>query len=709
MSWLRALCGTVLIAPTIAADAAERSDVLVAEFEEETWGRWRAEGQAFGPGPARGTLPNQMHVSGYRGERLVNSFHGGDGTPGALTSPALRIERPYINFLIGGGRHPGETCINLLVDGEVVRTASGPNDRPGGSEQLDWHTWDVAELIGERATIEIVDRHTGGWGHINVDQIVQSDRRRQAAPASREVAIEKRYLHLPVKNGAAKRRMAFVVDGETVREFEIELADGEPDFRVFSDVSQFAGKTLTIEVDRLPEGSQGLASIVPAEEVPGPETLYREQYRPQFHFTARRGWLNDPNGLVYHDGEWHLYFQHNPYGREWGNMHWGHAVSRDLVHWRELPIALYPQRFGDWCFSGSAVVDSRNTAGFQTGDEEVIVVAYTSTGRGECIAFSNDRGRTFTEFEGNPVVRHRGRDPKVIWYGPGGHWVMAVYDEHEDKQWIAFYTSPDLKQWTYQSRIEGYFECPELFELPVDGDAKNTKWLVYGADGAYSIGEFDGTRFTAESGKHRFNWGNCFYASQLYNNVPDGRCLQVAWGRSAIPGMPFNQMMDFPVELTLGTTEEGPRLFARPVREIETLHERRHAVEDRALPPGENPLEGVRGQLFHIRARLVPGEGAKAGFSIRGIRVEYDAAAGTLTCQGQSAPLTLEDGELALEILVDRTSIEVFGGEGGVYMPIGVIPKDEDRSLAVFTRGGETRIESLEVFELRSAFGADSE
>ena len=157
--------------------------------------------------------------------------------------------------------------------------------------------------------------------------------------------------------------------------------------------------------------------------------MYQEKYRPQFHFSPRIGWNNDPNGLVFYKGEWHLYFQHNPYGWNWGNMHWGHAVSTDLVHWTQLPIAIYPFKYGDWVFSGGAVVDEDNTAGFKSGAEEVIVASYTSTGRGEAIAYSNDRGRTFTDYAGNPVVKHQGRDPKIIWYGPGKHWVMAVYDE----------------------------------------------------------------------------------------------------------------------------------------------------------------------------------------------------------------------------------------------------------------------------------------
>jgi hypothetical protein len=164
-----------VLAWTSLGAAAERADLLIADFEGKDYGDWKTTGEAFGPGPAPGTLPGQMPVSGYKGKGLVNSFYGGDRSTGTLISPPLTIDRKYINFLIGGGKHPGETCINLLLDGKVVRTATGPNDQPGGSEHLDWHTWDVSDLAGKMVVIQIVDQHTGGWGHINIDHIVQSD------------------------------------------------------------------------------------------------------------------------------------------------------------------------------------------------------------------------------------------------------------------------------------------------------------------------------------------------------------------------------------------------------------------------------------------------------------------------------------------------------------------------------------------------------
>ena len=691
-----------LLAPALTA-SAEDKDILVADFEGEDYGEWKAEGEAFGPGPAAGTLPNQMEVSGFEGKRLVNSFFRGDATTGTLTSPEFKIERKYLNFLVGGGKH-AETRVDLLLDGKVVRTATGPNDRPGGSERLDWHTWDVADLSGRTVTIHIVDEHAGGWGHINVDHIVQSDRRWQAEPARRELVIEKRYLHLPVKTGATMRRATFAVDGRTVREFDIEYAEGKPDFFAFSDVGAFRGTTLTVMIDRLPSGSEALASIMQSDEVPSADALYDEPRRPQFHFTSRRGWLNDPNGLIFHDGEYHLFYQHNPFGWAWGNMHWGHAVSRDLVRWKELPIALYPRRYGDWAFSGSAVVDERNTSGFGTAENPPLVAAYTSTGRGECVVYSTDRGRTWTEYEGNPVVRHAGRDPKLLWHEPTGRWVMAVYDEEGGKQAIAFYTSPDLKSWEYQSRIDGFFECPDLFELPVQGaDGKRSRWILYAADGKYLVGDFDGRAFKPESGKHTLWHGN-FYAAQTFSDTPDGRRVQVGWARGVeFRGMPFNQQMTVPVVLTLRATADGPRMFAEPVEELESLRRESHAHKDLTVD-GETPLEGVNGDLFDITAEFDPGSAASCGLLIRGVPVNYDAKKRELTCHNVTAPVASVNGRIRLRILADRGSLEVFANDGAAAISAGVILPDGERSVVAFARGGAARFHVIEMHKLSSAW-----
>lgn len=694
-----------------AAGWAASGDLPIADFEGETYGPgWEVTGEAFGPGPARGTLPGQMPVSGFHGRGLVNTFFHGDGATGTLTSPEFRIERRYLAFLIGGGYDPEKLTVSLLVDGRPVRTATGPNRRPGGTEALEPAFWDLQDLAGKSARVRITDQATGGWGHLNVDDLRLTDRRPAAAvlDARRELRAEHRYLILPVKNGAPQRRMTVLDAGKPVREFDIELADGRPDFEVFLDLAPFRGKTLTIQVDRLPDGAAALQAVRQSDTVPGAERLYREPLRPQFHFSSRRGWNNDPNGLVYSAGEYHLYYQHNPYGWDWGNMHWGHAVSRDLVHWRELPIALYPHAYGDMAFSGSAVVDRNNTGGWKTGANDVLVGAYTSTGRGECILYSNDRGRTWTEYAGNPVVRHEGRDPRLLWHEPTHRWVMCLYDEGrehgKERRSIDFYTSPDLKRWTKGGRADGYFECPDLFRLPVDGRPGAGKWVLLAADGNYSLGDFDGREFHPDSGKQRGNWGNCFYASQTWSDTPDGRRVQIGWGQVKLPGMPFNQMMLFPCELALRTTPDGVRMTYTPVREIEKLHGRPVRLRNRELREGENPLSGLRGDLWDLQAEIRPGSAREVGLTFRGIPMTYNAAAGELTCLNRKAPLHLTGDRLKLRVLADRASLEIFGDDGVLYMPLAMPPNAEDHRVSVWARGGTARVVRLEACPLRSAW-----
>ncbi|MHC4741109.1 MAG: GH32 C-terminal domain-containing protein [Planctomycetota bacterium] len=696
---------------------AGREDILIADFEGENYGDWVVTGEAFGPGPAKGTLRGQMAVSGYEGDRLVNTYFNGDDTTGTLTSGEFEIQRKRINFLIGGGMKPGVACINLIVDGQTVRTATGPNDRPGGSEALDWHSWDVSDLEGKTAKIEIVDNAEGGWGHINIDQIVQSDEKVVVEETEKErtFVVKKRYLNLPVKHGAPKRIFRLIVDGEVVRDFDMSIAEDEPDYWMVLDVSEWKGKEVTLKADSLRRGSKGLANVEQGNSIKDSGDLYKEKLRPQFHFTSKRGWNNDSNGLVYYKGEWHLFYQHNPYGWPWGNMTWGHAVSKDLVHWKELGDAIHPDRLGT-IFSGGATIDWNNSAGFQTGKEKPIVCFYTSAGgrnpesRGQpftqSIAYSNDRGRTWTKYEGNPIIGHiRGgnRDPKVIWHEPTQKWVMVLYIEQKE---MAFFTSDDLKSWNRESEIKCYHECPELFELAVDGDENNKKWVLHGADGDYLIGRFDGKKFTPETESIDYQKGNCFYASQTFNDVPekDGRRIQIAWGRVAMHGMPFNQQMLFPVSLTLRTTDEGIRMFAEPVEEIENIHGKKKSWKGETLEPEQNLLEGIEGDLFHIIAEFEVGEQSEFGFVIRGTPVTYNVEKAQISCKGKNASLKPEDGKIRLEILVDRTSIEIFGNSGRIYMPIGGILPEENMTLETFTKGGDTLIDSLTVYKLRSAW-----
>jgi len=694
----------------------QRADLRIANFEGPNYGLWTATGEAFGTGPAQGTLPNQMHVSGYQGERLVNSFYGGDGTTGTLTSPAIRLERKYLHFLIGGGNHPDETCVNLLIDGKRVRTATC--SAAGGSEHLEETAWDVSQFAGKEAVIEIVDRHTGGWGHVNADHFVLSDKPLagwQLDP-QRALVASQRYLHLPIKNGAPQRKMTVSVAGTPQRTFDIELADGEPDWWAFLDLGEWQGRNLTVSVDKLREGSQALEAIRQSDELPGGGELYREALRPQFHFSARRGWLNDPNGLVYHNGVYHLFFQHNPYGWSWGNMHWGHATSADLVHWTEHPIAIYPDELGT-AFSGSAVVDERNTAGLQTGTRPPVICIYTAAGKEftQCLSVSNDDGATWSKFAGNPVLKQLvpgNRDPKVFWHEPTSRWIMALYLDKND---FAIFGSPDLKQWEKLSevRIPGTIECPELFELPItgkagQGKADSSRWIFYGASGGYLVGQFDGKSFTTESGTHELNHGNCFYASQTYTNIPvqDGRRILVPWGQVALPGMPFNQMMGLPVVLTLHETVAGPRIFVEPVKELESLRAKTHKLPACELSPAANPLANISADLAEIVVEFEPGEAEQIVFNLRGLEIVYDTKAGVLRCLDKQAPLAPVDGKLSLRMFVDRASVDIFGGAGALYLPMGHNLAADDRSFSMTTRGGAAQVRALVFHELESAWQA---
>jgi sucrose-6-phosphate hydrolase SacC (GH32 family) len=709
------LCIAALAAPKLRA----ADDILIADFEGTNYGNWKVTGEAFGPGPARGTLPNQMHVDGFKGKGLVNSYFKGDGTTGTLTSPEFKIERKFISFLIGGGKAPEKLCMNLLLDGKIVRTATGPNETAGGSEAPAPEMWDVGEFAGKTAVIQIVDNATSGWGHLNVDQIVQTDRKPAAllTNAKREFKIEKRYLNFPIKNGAPKRLVTTLVGDRVVVKNDIELAPAEPDWWAPMDVSAWRGQTVTLQVNQLPDDSTALSSIEQSDVIKDAENLYREPLRGQFHFSPKRGWNNDPNGMVCFNGEYHLFFQHNPYGWSWGNMHWGQAVSRDLVHWQELGDKLAPDEMGPM-FSGSAVVDWNNTSGFGKDGQPPVVLIYTAAGNPtvQGIAYSTD-GRNFTKFSGNPVVKQitgGNRDPKVVWHEPTKKWVMVLYVTLAGgKHTVHFFTSPNLREWTLASVTEGIagtaflHECPDFFELPVDGDASPKKWVLLGASSEYAVGTFDGAHFKPEHTKLPGHRGRGFYAPQTFSDIPekDGRRIQIGWLQTATPGMPFNQSMTIPLELKLTATAEGPRMTFTPVKELSSLHARTHRLDPVTLQPDSaNPLAGVKSELVELRAEFEPGDASEVAFAVRGATITYDAKKQELVVNQHRAPAPLRGGKQRLTIFCDRTALEVFASDGLTYVPMPFIPKADDLALALQAKGGSVKITALEVHELRSAW-----
>jgi len=715
---LRCVLGLAVMFMVGSACADE--DILIDNFESEDFGEWKVEGEAFGEGPVRGTYGFPMEIAGSQGVNYVNSYQNGDDLTGTLTSPTFTIERDSINFLIGGGGFQDKTCMNLIINGGVVRTATGSNSVDGFSEALDWQSWDVRELKGKKARIQIVDDHKGERGRIMVDHIIQSDHKMEMREnVTRDFTFNKKYLNFPVKIGAVDCFIHVLINNELVREFAIALAPHEPDFWVYMELDEFEDKDATVRIDRLNvNNTKGFDSIFQADTFPGEDKLYKERHRAQFHFSTKRGWSNDPNGLVYYAGEFHLFYQHNPFGildSPWGNIAWGHAVSKDLVHWTELGDAIHPDERGI-IFSGSGVVDWHNTTGFQTGDEPPLVCIYTSAGtespwsKGQpftqSMAYSNDRGRTWTKYEENPVQGHLNgynRDAKAIWLEETNEWAIVLYLSEER---MAFFRSPDLKHWEIQSILKSFHECPELFELPVDGNEDNKKWVLYGADGAYFVGAFNGNEFIPEGERVKYNYGDAFYASQTFSDVPedDGRRIQIGWARISTPGMPFNQMMNFPVVLTLRTTDDGIRMCANPVDEIEKLHEKTHSFNDKVLKPGQNLLSTIKGDLFDIRAEFEVKDAPEIGFDIRGMQVVYNAEKKTISCKGETSPCRPKDGIIKLQILVDRTSIEIFVNDGEYFMPMGSIPDDSNKSIGVYAKGGEARIKSLDVNELKSAW-----
>lgn len=484
---------------------------------------------------------------------------------------------------------------------------------------------------------------------------------------SLSLKINNRYLNIPISHRQDRKRLTFAAKGEDTMSVVVRIAEDTPDYWVFKDVTRYRGKTLELNYEG---GGKALKSIVQSDSIFGASAMYKEENRPQFHFTSRRGWINDPNGLVYHNGLYHLYYQHNPYEREWENMTWGHATSPDILHWTEHDDVLFPDRLGTM-YSGSAVFDELNTSGFGTKKNPPLVYAYTadrSEREVQCIAYSLDGGMTLMKYEHNPVIdsydkwqTHDTRDPRLFWYAPGKHWVMVL----NERDGHSIYTSSNLREWTYRSHVTGFWECPDLFELPVDGNPENTRWVMYGASNTYMIGTFDGKTFVPQGGKYRFCTGS-IYAAQTISHAPDGRRIQIGWGRISHPGMPFNGMMLLPTELTLRTTRDGIRMVSNPVAEVQSLLQPVFSCDDVLNADAANRLLDsldCRDGL-HLTFTLHLNHRTSAGISLAGRNLlDYDSNFNTINGQFYS-PQDPTSMDLTADIYIDRTSVEVFIDDG---------------------------------------------
>jgi fructan beta-fructosidase len=535
---------------------------------------------------------------------------------------------------------------------------------------------------------------------------VPSNHDKAPAWTGRQLVVERRYLLFPVQRTATVRRVRVLAGQKPIDDFDIKLpaASEKADLWVFLDVHQHKGHSLRIE-SLLPAGSRALDAVKQSDDLPDAENLYREKHRPQFHFTARRGWLNDPNGLVWANGKYHLFFQHNPYGWEWGNMHWGHATSPDLFHWTELPTALTPREHGDGAFSGSAVVDTQNTSGWGKPGHPALVAAFTSVKRGECLVYSTDGGQTFTEFAKNPILVHAGRDPRLLWYAPTQRWILAVYDSQAGHDGIAFLSSPDFKTWTAEGRIDGFFECPDLFEMPVIGRPGESRWVIYSGDGEYRIGRFDGHTFRPETSRKERVWYGDFYAAQTFSNVPDHRRIQIGWGRNvAFPDMPFNQQMTVPVELTLRPAADGLRLFANPARELAGLRKKSQPTVERTVEPGHPFHQDLGSDLLEIELEAQVGSDAGLTLTVRGVPITFDGRKQQLICRDVTAPLAPAAGNVTLHVLVDRGSVEIFANDGRIALSKGILVDSQAGGYTISAEGAPVHIQRLDVHELSSVW-----
>lgn len=454
---------------------------------------------------------------------------------------------------------------------------------------------------------------------------------------------------------------------------------------------------------------------------------YNELYRPQFHFTPEKNWQNDPCGLVYYKGEYHLFYQHNPKGNEWGFMHWGHAVSNDLVHWEHLPVAIFPDEDSEdevrcTAFSGSAIVDKKNLLGKQEGDEQTLVVFYTSRYCGQRIAYSIDRGRSWKKYENNPVIPYDEKDdacgPKVIWHEPSGKYVMVLYrkaSEEDNSKGISFYTSGNLVNWNLESHVFGFFECPDLVEMQVTNRPEEKKWVLFDGDGSYLIGNFNGKEFNTESARLLSDFGKNYYATQTWSNIPgeDGRVIQIAWMKDGqFPGMSFNGQMTFPCELKLTKFNSGYRVTREPVKEISLLHGKHYSWKDENLIPGinQNIVKNVKGDCLQIVGEFDLKTCNNFGFIIRngkktpGTEILYDVKRETISVLGATAPFPPINNTVTLEILVDRTSIEIFGNGGQTVVSNCFTPGKDNEGVVLSTQGGELKVGKLDIYKLKSAW-----
>lgn len=729
-----------IIMPCLAA-AESKLPFKNSDFESSNLSKWTAKGTAFGNKPfARDAAANDQRLHGtMQGEYCANSRTHGHFRSGSLTSTPFTLDQDYLTFLIAGGMNQG-TRVEVLIEGQPVIDCSGIENW-----MLKPNYFDLSQWRGQSAQIRIVDEVEAPWGHIIADGFELTDTRPDFLAwdqHERTFIANKKHLIFPIHNvpeaierGFRDRKdwlevkgspVQLIVDGKVVRHYWARLAanEAETDWYASLSLKDFQGQAVTVRSWRSTE--EGFDMIQQTDTIPGEADFYKEAFRPKFHFTQKTGFNNDPNGMVYHEGTWHYFWQHNPMKKSMGNQTWGYATSPDLLHWTQHSAALFPYTNGDhYIFSGSGTVDKQNTSGF---GENAIVLFFTNTSVGECIAYSNDGGKSFQRYAENPIITfdkndssgkpfHIGRDPKVIWYAYdtndtplnetaakfGGHWVMLVYDFTNGKENESgrFYTSVDMKHWEHQSDLRGYFECMELFELPVDGNASNKRWVIYSGDARYAVGDFDGKTFTPEhEGKYRLHYGT-YYASQTFDNAPGGRKIQVGWNTSqSAPEAPYAGHHSFPHKLTLHNEPDGIRMRANPIEEIKALRSQSHRHKPVEISPSTPAVLPIDSDTFDLTLEFEPGDAEQVVLNIPGTHIRYKTEEQII--EHREIPLEVIDGKVRFRVLVDVCLYEIAGNDGRVYVSLPRNYKEPISEIKIEAIGGNAKLTQLDVHELKS-------
>lgn len=556
-----------------------------------------------------------------------------------------------------------------------------------------------------------------------------------------QIENQKKFLLLPVEEASPEAKLYMIADNDVVRNMNVRLAINKVDYFVPVDLSGFDNKSLSFNFQLIPDTAICWDEMKLSNEF---DTSNRESFRPLYHFTPQYGWMNDPNGMVYKDGVYHLFYQYNPYGSMWGNMHWGHATSTDLVNWEHQPIAIAPDALGT-IFSGSCVVDKDNTAGFGAG---AIIAFYTSASdrQVQSMAYSLDNGKTFKKYARNPILtstQRDFRDPKVFWHDATDKWIMILAVGQE----MQIYSSANLKDWAYESSFGegqgahgGVWECPDLIELPIEG-TELKKWVLIcninpggpfgGSATQYFVGTFDGKKFVNESPKNTkwMDWGKDHYATVTWSNAPEGRHIALAWMSNwqyanNVPTKQFRSANTLPRDIELYEGSDGELYLAvTPAPEVNALRAGK-ALKYGSFSAGtkkvSRKLPAENSGICEINLELLPRSAGKVYITLSNDKDErtvmtYDLENSTFSMDRTASGLTdfnkdfpaitvapcPAEAKLCLRLFVDRCSVEAFEGDGRFAMTNLVFPQHPYTTVSVAVDKGRCKVNDLTVNSLK--------